>query len=186
MRKRGVPRGSPALVAQGIEQWFPKPCTQVRILPGAPTGEALREGGGTRVVAEIDHGAVRFMDEGEGQVSSADIDRYLREVPARQRVILQRLRETIMEIVPEAEQCISYKVPAFRVTGGVVCGFASFKNHMSYLPFSGSVLGQLSDELDAFTCSKSALRFTPSTPLPDPLVERLIQVRLAEIRARKR
>ncbi|MBW4078290.1 MAG: DUF1801 domain-containing protein [Acidobacteria bacterium] len=119
-------------------------------------------------------------------MSDAEIDRYLKGVPARQRAVLERLRTTILRILPEAEQCISYRVPAFRVDGGVVCGFASFKNHMSYLPFSGSVLEKLSKELDAFSHSKSALRFSVAAPLPDDLVEQLIRVRLAEIRARKR
>jgi uncharacterized protein YdhG (YjbR/CyaY superfamily) len=119
-------------------------------------------------------------------MSAAEIDRYLKGVPARQRAILERLRATILKVIPDAEQCISYQVPAFRVAGGVVCGFASFKNHMSYLPFSGSVLDQLSDELDAYSHSKSALRFTSASPLPDELVENLIRVRLSEIHARKR
>ena len=119
-------------------------------------------------------------------MSAAEVDRYLKGVPARQRVMLERLRATILQIVPGAEQCISYQVPAFRVAGGVVCGFASFKNHMSYLPFSGSVLGQLSNDLGAYSHSKSALRFTVASPLPDELVEQLIRARLSEIQARKR
>ena len=98
-------------------------------------------------------------------MSSLEIDRYLKVVPARQREILSRLRLSILKEIPEAEQCISYRVPAFRLEGGVVAGFASFKNHMSYLPFSGSVLSQLSGELSAYSCSKSALRFTVDSPL---------------------
>jgi uncharacterized protein YdhG (YjbR/CyaY superfamily) len=119
-------------------------------------------------------------------MGSTEVDRYLKGVPARQRVVLERLRATILDLVPDAEQCISYRVPAFRIAGGVVAGFASFRSHMSYLPFSGSVLEQLSDELDAYSCSKSALRFTPDTPLPDALVAQLIRVRLLEIHAKKR
>jgi len=119
-------------------------------------------------------------------VSSAEIDRYLEGIPVPQRDILNHLRATIMSNVPGAEQCISYRVPAFRIDGEVVAGFASFKNHMSYLPFSGSVLGQLSNELDAFSCSKSALRFTLHNPLSHELVERLITVRLSEIRPRRK
>ena len=119
-------------------------------------------------------------------MGAAEIDRYLNGVPARQRAILEQLRATILKVVPAAEQCISYKVPAFRVAGGVVCGFASFKNHMSYLPFSGSVLSKLSGELNAYPHSKSALRFTPALPLPDELIEQLIRARLSEIRARER
>lgn len=119
-------------------------------------------------------------------MSADDIDRYLRGVPSRQREVLQRLRTTILTILPEAEQCISYQVPAFRIAGGVVCGFASFKNHMSYLPFSGGVLEKFSSELGEYSHSKSALRFTASRPLPDELVERLIIARQAEIQLRRR
>ena len=121
-----------------------------------------------------------------GQVSSSEVDRYLKTVPGRQRDTLARLRLAILAVVPEAEQCISYRVPAFRLEGGVVAGFASFKNHMSYLPFSGSVLGQLRDELAGYSQSKSALRFTVDSPLSDDLIRRLIEIRLVEIRARKR
>lgn len=119
-------------------------------------------------------------------MSASEIDRYLKSVPIRQRMVLERLRDVILRVVPDAEQCISYKIPAFRVEGGVVGGFAAFRNHMSYLPFSGSVLSRLSDDLDVYSCSKSALRFTLANPLPDELVEKLIHVRLVEIRAGKR
>ena len=61
--------------------------------------------------------------------------------------------------MPEAEQVISYGMPAFRVDGKTVAGFAAFKNHLSYLPFSGSVLSQLADELEGYTMTKSALHF---------------------------
>ena len=119
-------------------------------------------------------------------MSEAEIDRYLKKLPPGHRSVLERLRVTMLRLVPDAEQCISYRVPAFRVSGGIVAGFASFKNHMSYLPFSGSVLGQLADELDGYSHSKSALRFTVQDPLADELVERLIRVRFAEIVAKRR
>ena len=61
--------------------------------------------------------------------------------------------------MPEAEQVISYRVPAFRVRGKTVAGFAAFRDHLSYLPFSGSVLSQLADELEGYTMTKSALHF---------------------------
>ncbi|MDE2282929.1 MAG: DUF1801 domain-containing protein [Actinomycetales bacterium] len=92
----------------------------------------------------------------------------------------------MIRLVPNAEQGISYRVPAFFVGGGVVGGFASFKNHMSYFPFSGSVFDQFTVELAGYSYSKSALRFTTEHPLADDLVERLITVRLAEMAAGKR
>ena len=84
----------------------------------------------------------------------------------------------ILEVVPDAEQVISYKVPAFRVNGRTVAGFAAFKDHLSYLPFSGSVLPQLATELEAYTMTKSALHFPVDRPLPMTLVRKLIALRL--------
>jgi len=77
-------------------------------------------------------------------VSSEDVDEYLDALEEPKRGTLQALRHTILEVVPEADQVISYGVPAFRLCGQTVAGFAAFKTHLSYLPFSGSVLGQLS------------------------------------------
>ena len=115
-------------------------------------------------------------------MSAAEIDEYLRGVDEPKRRTLQALRRTILEIVPDAEQGISYRVPAFRIRGKVVAGFAAFKDHLSYLPFSGSVLGQLGDELREYTMTKSALHFPVDRPLPKQIVERLIAVRLTEMR----
>jgi uncharacterized protein YdhG (YjbR/CyaY superfamily) len=115
-------------------------------------------------------------------VSAAEIDEYLRDVDEPKRGTLQAMRGMILEVVPEAEEGISYRVPAFRVHGKVVAGFAAFKDHLSYLPFSGSVLGQLGDELRGYTMTKSSLHFPIDRPLPKALVKKLIAVRLDEIR----
>ncbi len=92
------------------------------------------------------------------------------------------MRGMILDVVPEAEEGISYRVPAFRVHGKVVAGLAAFKDHLSYLPFSGSVLGQLGDELRGYTMTKGSLHFPVDRPLPKTLVKKLIAVRLDEIR----
>ncbi len=76
---------------------------------------------------------------------------HLQGVDEPKRSTLESLRGTVLEIVPDAEQVISYRVPAFRVGGHTVAGFAAFRNHLSYLPFSGSVLAQLTDELEGYT-----------------------------------
>lgn len=114
-------------------------------------------------------------------MSAEEIDEYLRAVDEPKRSTLQTLRCTILEIVPDAQEVISYRVPAFRVRGKVVAGFAAFKDHLSYLPFSGSVLGQLEDELQGYTMTKGALHFPVDRPLPGTLVRKLIAVRLGEI-----
>jgi len=70
-----------------------------------------------------------------------------------------------MAILPDAEQCISYVMPAFRLRGKTVAGFAAFKNHLSYLPHSGSVLPQLSKELAELDVH-GRLAALPSRPAP--------------------
>jgi uncharacterized protein YdhG (YjbR/CyaY superfamily) len=115
-------------------------------------------------------------------MSGAEIDEYLRDLDEPKRRTLEALRRTILEVIPEAEEGISYRVPAFRIDGRVVAGFAAFKNHLSYLPFSGSVLAQLGDELRGYEMTKSALHFRVDEPLPRALVGRLVAVRLGQIR----
>jgi uncharacterized protein YdhG (YjbR/CyaY superfamily) len=115
-------------------------------------------------------------------VSAEDVDEYLRGIDEPKRGTLQALRDVILEVIPNAEQVISYRVPAFRVHGKTVAGFAAFTDHLSYLPFSGSVLGQLGDDLEGYTKTKSALHFPVDHPLPKTLVRKLITVRLEEVR----
>ena len=74
----------------------------------------------------------------------------------------------------------SHHLPAFRVRGKVIAGFAAFRAHLSYLPHSGSVFPELADELAGHTFSSGALRFPGDQPLPAPLVEKLIEVRLRQ------
>ncbi len=117
-------------------------------------------------------------------MSAREVDEYLSALDEPKRSTLQTLRSTILEVVPEAEEVISYRVPAFRARGKIVAGFAAFKDHLSYLPFSGSVLGQLDDELKGYTMTKSALHFPVERPLPRALVQKLIAARLDEISRR--
>ena len=119
-------------------------------------------------------------------MSAEQVDAYLSEVEEPKRSTLATVRRTILEVVPDAQETISYKVPAFRVDGGIVAGFAAFRDHLSYLPFSGSVLTQMPDELGGYKMTKSALHFPIDAPLPRAIVEKLIAVRLDEVRQRGR
>lgn len=114
-------------------------------------------------------------------MSKEEIDAYLAQVEEPKRSTLQQLRQTILGLAPEAEEAISYQVPAFRLKGGVVAGFAAFKDHLSYLPFSGSVLPKLADEIAGYGHTVSALHFPIDRPLPRALVEKLINLRLSEL-----
>jgi uncharacterized protein YdhG (YjbR/CyaY superfamily) len=110
-------------------------------------------------------------------MSAAEIDEYLDGLDEPKRSTLSRLRRDILAVIPDAEQCISYAVPGFKVAGTTIAGFAAFKHHLSYLPHSGSVFPELTDELAGYEKSLGALRFPVDQPLPSELVERLIAVR---------
>jgi uncharacterized protein YdhG (YjbR/CyaY superfamily) len=110
-----------------------------------------------------------------------DIDSYLASLDEPKRSTLEDLRRSILEVVPEAEQCISYGMPAFKVRGNTVAGFAAFKSHLSYLPHSGSVLSQLGDDLAGYQSTKGSLHFAIDEPLPSTLVSKLIALRKREL-----
>jgi uncharacterized protein YdhG (YjbR/CyaY superfamily) len=113
-------------------------------------------------------------------MSSAEVDTYLANVEEPKRSTLQHLRQNILEVVPEAEEGISYGVPALRLRGKVIAGFAAFKNHLSYLPHSGSVFPALGEELGRYETTSGSLHFPIDSPLPKSLVERLVSVRIAQ------
>jgi len=113
-------------------------------------------------------------------VSAEQIDQYLAGLDEPKRGTLALLRQRILDAAPDAEQGIAYGLPAFKVEGKMIAGFAAFKNHLSYLPHSGSVFPALADELSDYTFSAGALRFDVDRALPAPLVERLVQVRLRQ------
>jgi uncharacterized protein YdhG (YjbR/CyaY superfamily) len=113
-------------------------------------------------------------------MSSDEVTAYLHALDEPKRATLQKLRETILDVIPEAEQGLSYGVPAFRYRGEVVAGFAAFKSHLSYLPHSGTVFPELPEELIPYSKSKGALRFPIEEPLPKEIVEKLIMVRLSQ------
>lgn len=108
------------------------------------------------------------------------IDEYLATLEEPKRATLTSLRDTIMAIVPDAEQCISYGMPAFKLRGKTIAGFAAFKNHLSYLPHSGSVIPQLAEETAAYTSTRGSLHFPVDEPLPETLLRKLLAVRVAE------
>jgi uncharacterized protein YdhG (YjbR/CyaY superfamily) len=114
-------------------------------------------------------------------MSADEVDAYLAELAEPKRSTLAAVRRSIRAVVPEAEEGISYGMPAFRVDGKVVAGFAAFKNHLSYLPHSGDVLDDLGDDLAGFERTSASLHFAIDEPLPEDLVRRLVEAKLARL-----
>jgi uncharacterized protein YdhG (YjbR/CyaY superfamily) len=137
----------------------------------------VRFGNFDAFIGDLDH---RRLSINNGVMSSDEVSAYLDAIDEPKRATLQKLRETIAEIIPEAEQGLSYQLPAFRLGGKVVAGFAAFKHHLSYLPHSGSVFLELESDLAAYSKSNGALRFPVDEPLPKEIVRKLLEVRISQ------
>jgi len=105
------------------------------------------------------------------------IDQYLAGVSDDKRAALQRLRETILGVIPTAEECISYGMPAFRYEGKVVVFLGAAANHCAFYP--GGMVNEFADELEAFETSKGTIRFQPDHPLPAALVRKIVKAAVA-------
>ena len=110
---------------------------------------------------------------------AATIDEYLAALPEDKREALERLRKVIRQAAPEAEECISYQMPAFRQNGMLV-GFAAASNHCSLYPMNSTTVKQFEEELKNYDTSKGTIRFRPEKPLPATLVRKLVKARLRE------
>jgi len=117
------------------------------------------------------------------QRNPSTIDEYLKRVPEDRRRALEDLRAKIRSVVPAVEECISYRIPAFRLNGVVVAGFCATSKGCSYFPFSGSTLRTLARDLDRYEQTKSSLHFSAAEPLPASLVRKLIRARIKETKA---
>lgn len=110
---------------------------------------------------------------------SRDVDDYLAGIDEPKRSTLEQVRSTLRELLPDAEECISYQMPGFRVDGKMIAGYAAFKNHLSYFPHSGSVIEAV-PEASAYGGTKGSLHFPIDAPLPRDLLAKLVEVRLMQ------
>ncbi len=106
---------------------------------------------------------------------------YLAEVPEHQRPALQRVVDVARRIVPDAEEGLSYGMPALRYRDKPLIGVVAAAKHLSVFPFSPVVVEAVAPDLEGFSLSKGTIRFTAEQPVPDAVVERIVTLRLAEI-----
>jgi len=113
--------------------------------------------------------------------SPKTIAEYLASVNANHRDALQKIREAIHAVAPNAEECISYGIPAFRLNGRSLVFFGAWANHCALYPGSSATLKKFRNELRDFQTSKGTLRFSPDNPLSVALVKKLVKARVAQI-----
>ncbi|MDJ0791402.1 MAG: DUF1801 domain-containing protein [Acidimicrobiia bacterium] len=115
--------------------------------------------------------------------TTPQVDAYLLGLEEPRASTLRELRSTLRAVLPDAEERLSYGVPAFAVDGTPVAGYAAFKAHCGYYPHSGSVLERAADMLEGHEWSAGTLKFPIDQPLPEPIVRRLVELRLEELDA---
>jgi uncharacterized protein YdhG (YjbR/CyaY superfamily) len=111
-------------------------------------------------------------------VSAKDIDKVFATYPKEQKATLEIVRQRILEVIPEAQQCIKYGIPTFTVNGKGVAGIAATKKSCSYYPYSGQVLKHI-PEVANWSQTQAALHFPNDKPLSKALIKKLINGRLA-------
>ena len=113
----------------------------------------------------------------------ATVDAYLASLPKDQRDALATLRKLIRAAAPDAQECISYRIPCYKQDGMLV-GFAAAARHCSFCLLDGTSTAAHAADLKAYHTSKGTIRFTPNKPLPAALVRKLVKARLAQNAAR--
>jgi uncharacterized protein YdhG (YjbR/CyaY superfamily) len=112
------------------------------------------------------------------------VDEYIASQPDPIRPILSQVRNAIRKAVPQAEEVISYKIPAYKLQGEPVLYFAGWKQHFSLYPVSANLLAALKHDITPYIVNKGTMRFSLSQPVPVKLIGRIAKLRAKEVAAR--
>lgn len=112
------------------------------------------------------------------------VDDYIDSQAAALRPVLERVRRVLSKALPDAEEVISYQIPAYRLHGRVALYFAGWKEHYSIYPANDAMVAAFEGELDAYRVSKGTLRFPLSEPVPAKLITRIAKFRAQEMAER--
>ena len=112
------------------------------------------------------------------QNDTEGVNKYISNLPVEQQITLERVRQIIKNTVPEAQEYLSYKMPAYHFHG-MIGGFAAFKNHCSFFPWDSKTIDVFKDELTGFKTSAGTIQFTPEKPLSEELLQKILRYRVA-------
>jgi uncharacterized protein YdhG (YjbR/CyaY superfamily) len=115
-----------------------------------------------------------------------NMDEYIADQPEAAQAALGRVRSAMRRALPRAEEVISYKMPAYKLHGGIVLYFAGWNQHYSLYPASDALVTTFKDELAAYKVSKGTIRFPLSEPVPVKLIERIAKFRAKEMEQREK
>ena len=115
-----------------------------------------------------------------GKSNFTNVDEYISAQPETAQVVLQLVRSTLRKALPGVEEVISYKIPAYRLHGGIVLYFAGWKQHYSLYPAGERMITAFRNQLASYKVSKGTIRFPLSEPVPVKLIERIAKFRAKE------
>ena len=107
------------------------------------------------------------------------IDEYVKTFPKNIQSILEKMRQTIKEAVPEAVEAISYQMPTFKLNGKNLVYFAAFKNHIGFYPIPSGIEA-FKKELSPYKQGRGSVQFPLDKPIPYDLVEKIVKYRVKE------
>jgi len=110
--------------------------------------------------------------------SFATVDEYIAQQPENVQVLLQTIRQTIQQAAPEAEEGISYQMPAYKYKG-ILVYFAAYNNHIGFYP-TGSGIAAFQKEIAGYNNSKGAVQFRLDQPIPYDLITRMVHFKIQE------
>ena len=110
--------------------------------------------------------------------SPTTIDEYIAGFPAEVQAILQKVRATIHQAAPDAQEKIGYGIPTFTLHGNLV-HFAAYKNHIGFYPAPRGI-EKFKDELAAYAGSKGTIQFPLDQPIPYELIRRIVVFRVQD------
>lgn len=112
----------------------------------------------------------------------ASYEEYIASIPGDRRAGVDRIRALAVAAAPEAQEAISYDMPALRLDGRFLVSWAAFRWHDSLFPASVAVVAEMGDDIRPYLAGRGTIRFPADQPLPDDIVTRVVRTRVTELR----
>ena len=121
------------------------------------------------------------------KIAFQSVDEYLASLPAEAQIVLQTVRGVLRRALHgDAEEAISYSIPAFKLHGKIVLWFAAWQQHYSLYPAGESLQAAFGKEIADYEVTKGTIRFPLSEPIPEDLIARIAAFRVQETEARQK
>ncbi|MCO4293710.1 DUF1801 domain-containing protein [Solitalea sp. MAHUQ-68] len=111
-------------------------------------------------------------------IKPGTIDEYIANFPLETQRVLEQIRNTIKNVVPEADEKISYAIPTFYLNGNLI-HFAAYANHIGLYP-APRAIEVFKEELSGYKGGKGTIQFPLDKPMPLELIERIVKFRVEE------